>query len=296
MIPRATGHRRRSPKPRWSAGWSTRRSWAAPRNQIELKKVLSIDTIRRRHPRLLPVQVQERCRRNRCREDGRMAGVAGLFVPRESPTTDSNGGTFATSIPGLSQRRRAPGRRAGVAGKDDVRAARSHPRTKVNSLIANTIVCAYAELRPMEVETAASGGDTQKPQAVYSREALERELNAAQVGCGHAPARDRCWWSRRRLGQDARHHLPAGPPGRQRRRPAPHPGRSPSPTRRRASCASASTDCCGIGWASARAGCGSGRSTRPARASCASGARRSACARTSSSMTTTIRSGCSRAC
>ena len=30
--------------------------------------------------------------------------------------------------------------------------------------------------------------------------------------------------------------------------------------------------------------------------SCASGARRSACARTSSSTTTTIRSGCSRAC
>src|SRR5499427_10064245 len=32
----------------------------------------------------------------------------------------------------------------------------------------------------MEVETAASGGDTQKPQP-FSREALERELNAAQV-------------------------------------------------------------------------------------------------------------------
>ena len=41
---------------------------------------------------------------------------------------------------------------------------------------------------------------------------------------GDAPARAAAGRRGRRVGQDARHHLPAGAPGRDRRRPAPHPG------------------------------------------------------------------------
>ena len=144
----------------------------------------------------------------------------------------------------------------------------------------------------MEVEAAAHGDEKSKPQP-FSREALERELNAGPGRGGDAPARAAAGGRGRGVGQDARHHLPAGAPGRDGRRSAPHPGGDVHQQGGGRAARAGRQAAVGADGRSARAGCGSARSTPSARASCASAASRSGCARTSSSTTTTIRSGCS---
>ena len=146
----------------------------------------------------------------------------------------------------------------------------------------------------MEVETAQRGDEAPKPQP-FSREALERELNAAQVdavmyppgpllvvaGAGSGKTRVITYRLARLVaaGADPRRILAVT-----------FTNKAAGELRERVD--KLLWERMGIGTR----GLWVGTFHATARASCASGARRSACARTSSSTTTTIRSGCWRAC
>ena len=148
----------------------------------------------------------------------------------------------------------------------------------------------------MEIEAAGAAPTAPPRPAPFSPEVLARELNPAQLEAVLHPARAAAGGGRRRLGQDAGHHLPAGAAGRDGRRPAAHPGGHLHQQGRRRAARAGRQAALGADAGRQPRACGSGRSTPSRRGSCGSGARPSGCARTSSSTTTTIRSACSAGC